>query len=113
MERRPSIRSHIAKSYHALIRFLLPIYMAIIFLGLHLDYSVAVQWGPYRKPICYLWPTGIKTFIETALTLSQSYLPTYPLDIIEIEQGGFLLKKKVYACVVAHYHILSLALVIV
>ncbi|AYY79685.1 MULTISPECIES: ribonuclease Z [Proteus] len=38
-------------------------------------------------------PKGIKAFIETALTLSQSYL-TYPLDIMEIEDAGFLFDEE-------------------
>lgn len=38
-------------------------------------------------------PTGIKAFIETALTLSQSYL-TYPLHVIEIDKAGFLFEEE-------------------
>lgn len=38
-------------------------------------------------------PTGIKAFIETALTLSQSYL-TYPINIVEIDEAGFLFEEE-------------------
>ncbi|QAV23872.1 ribonuclease Z [Proteus hauseri] len=38
-------------------------------------------------------PTGIKAFIETSLTLSHSYL-TYPINIIEIDQAGFLFEEE-------------------
>lgn len=49
--------------------------------------------GGTENPLTIYGPTGIKAFIETALTLSQSYL-TYPLDIIEIEQDGFLFEEE-------------------
>ncbi|MCD1126825.1 ribonuclease Z [Jinshanibacter sp. LJY008] len=39
-----------------------------------------------QDPLALYGPPGIKTFIETALNLSGSYL-TYPLEIIEIQPG--------------------------
>lgn len=38
-------------------------------------------------------PSGIKAFIETSLTLSQSYL-TYPINIVEIDEAGFLFEEE-------------------
>lgn len=39
-----------------------------------------------RDPLTLYGPPGIKAFIESALTLSASYL-TYPLDVVEIDAG--------------------------
>lgn len=39
-----------------------------------------------RDPLTLYGPPGIKAFIESALTLSASFL-TYPLDVVEIEAG--------------------------
>lgn len=42
--------------------------------------------GGSTEPLTLYGPTGIKAFIESALSLSGSYL-TYPLDIVEIQPG--------------------------
>lgn len=49
--------------------------------------------GGTEKPLTVYGPVGIKAFIETTLTLSQSYL-TFPLQIIEIDKAGFLFEQE-------------------
>ncbi|BBG61086.1 ribonuclease Z [Providencia rustigianii] len=43
-------------------------------------------YGGSTDPLTIYGPKGLKQYIETALSLSSSYM-TYPLEIIEIEEG--------------------------